>query len=433
MQEYFLHYIWSLQYFDKTDLFTTEGERLDLFYPGTLNGDSGPDFSNARLRLGDMDWVGNIEVHTLSSGWLDHHHEIDPAYDSVILHVVWREDKRVFRRDNSSLPTIELQGRVEESLVRNYRQLIGSSFSIPCCRSFPSVEPVTRYSMVEKAVAQRLERKASEVLGLLERCRNSWDETTYQLLARAFGFKVNADPMIQLARALPLKLIRKQPDLFHTEALLFGQSGFLEAHQGDDYYLALQKEYRLQAHKHSMTGCMTKSQWKFLRMRPPNFPTTRLAQWGAILHARQNLYADIMDVNSLPALFGLLKVSPSDYWVKHYQFSKQSMNGFHELGKGSMEVIIVNAVIPLWAAYSIRMDDQQYMDRALAIMEQLPAEVNSITRKWSDLGMEARNSFEAQGLIELFNTFCQRKSCLHCSIGASLIRPHQHEHPPPIT
>lgn len=434
MQESLLHYLWSLQYFDKRELRTTHGDPVEVFHPGILNGDSGPDFSNARLRIGSISWVGNVEIHTLSSGWIDHHHDTDPAYDSVILHVVWREDKEIFLSDNSVLPTLELRDRVHDSLVRNYRQLIGSSFSIPCQRTFPEVEPVIRLSMVGKTLVHRLERKAGEVITLLQGNGNSWEETAYQLLARAFGLKINADPFFQLATALPLRLIQKQHQLRSIEALLFGQAGFLEDSKGDPYYLKLQQEYRLLAHKHSLSeGRMSKSQWRFLRLRPPNFPSLRLAQLSSLINHRRALYSGLMDARTVSDLVTFLSVAPSEYWTDHYQFSKKSSNRIHELGRGSTEVIIVNAVVPLLAAYSRRMDDQASMDRALALLEELPPEVNTITRKWADLGMPARNSFEAQGLIELFNTFCQRKSCLRCSIGASVIRPPDDEPGPVVS
>lgn len=424
MQESLLHHLWSLQYFDKKDLRTTAGEPVEVFYPGILNTDAGPDFSTARLRIDGINWVGNVEIHAMSSGWLDHHHDHDPAYDSVILHVVWHDDKKIVRRDNSALPTIELRGRVHDDLIRNYRQLIGSSFSIPCQRSFPATEQVTRLSMVSKTLVHRLDRKAKEVHTLLALNGNSWEETAYQLLARAFGFKINADPFFQLAKSVPLKLIQKQHQLLHTEALLFGQAGFLESPKGDAYYLKLREEYRLLAHKYS-TGNerMSKSQWRFLRLRPPNFPSLRLAQLSAVLHQRKALFSGLMDALTVNDLLTFFMVPPSEYWADHYQFSKTSNNHIHDLGRGSVEVIILNSVVPLLAAYSGRMDDSNAMDRAIALLEELPAEENSITRRWSDLGMPPRNSFEAQGLIELFNTFCLRKNCLQCTIGASIIRP----------
>lgn len=428
MQESLIHYIWSLQYFDKTSLLTTRGEPLVLFHPGMLNTNAGPDFSNARLSVGDIKWVGNVEIHVYASGWFEHHHDLDPAYDSVILHVVWQEDKEVLRRDGTPMPTFELRGRVHEGLIKNYRQLVTSAFSIPCRRSFPEVEILVRHSMINKALVHRLERKAEDAQQLLSSNSNSWEETAYQLLARAFGFKINTEPFLQLAKAVPLKLIQRQSHIEQVEALFFGQAGFLEGRKGDSYYLKLQEEYRLLARKFSLTeSMMSRSQWHFLRLRPSNFPSLRIAQLSAVTHFRKNLFSGFLDCKTVSDLIELLLVSTSPYWQEHYQFSRKSADRVHELGRGSVEIIIINTVIPLLVAYGKRMDDQGCIDRALFFLEQLPPEANAIIRRWSDLGMPARNSFDAQGLIELFNTFCQRKGCLQCTIGTALIRPPANE------
>ncbi|MBL7847860.1 MAG: DUF2851 family protein [Cyclobacteriaceae bacterium] len=424
MQESFIQHLWSLQYFDKTNLLTTHGEQVEIFEPGQLNRDAGPDFSNARLRIGDIQWVGNVEIHLNSSGWYEHHHEADASYDTVILHVVWKEDKPVARRDGSRMPTLELRGRVNEGLIRSYRQLIGSSFSIPCQNTFPQVERIRKQDMLGKALVHRLQRKADEVISLLHTNGGNWEETTYQWLAHAFGFKINAEPFLQLARAVPQRLIWKMNQLSHVEALLFGQAGFLEAPKGDGYYLELQREYRLLSHKHVLSGSrLTRTQWRFLRLRPPNFPSLRLAQFSALVFHRRALCADLLGLPSLDALVNFFLVQPSVYWADHYQFSKTTAHRGHEMGRASIDVLIINTVIPLMAAYARQMDEPGFMERAVQWLESLPPEENSITRRWTDLGQSPLNSFDAQGQIELFNTFCQRKRCLDCTIGTAIVRP----------
>lgn len=425
MQESFLHYIWQMQYFDKKELRTTRGEKIEIFNAGILNTDAGPDFANARIKIGELDWVGSVEIHTESSAWLDHHHDNDPAYDNVILHVVWNMDKEIVRRDKTLLPTLTLKGRVDESLIKTYRQLINSSFSIPCQRSLPAVNEITRISMLEKALMQRLERKADEVRVLYQQNGNSWEETFYQLLARNFGFKVNAEPFFQLARTLPLKILLKQADKQEQiEALLFGQAGFLEVRKGDEYYLKLQREHRLLMQKYSLQQSkMSKSQWRFLRLRPANFPSLRLAQFGAVIHRRQNLFSEILQNQDRRSLTELFTANPSSYWLSHYQFSKKSKSPVHELGKASIDMLIINTVVPTWVAYGRRIDEQRFIDQALTVLQQLPGEENKIIRTWKDVGFTTRTSFDSQALIELFTNFCQRKSCLDCNIGASLVRP----------
>lgn len=425
MHESFLHYLWQMQYFDKKELQTMDGERIEVFNPGFLNTNAGPDFFNARVRIGSIDWVGSVEIHTQASGWYEHRHEQDRAYDNVILHVVWRDDKPITRNDKTRMPTLQLKGRVNEALIKTYRQLLTSSFSVPCQRSLPKVNDITRLSMLEKALLDRLERKAAEVRILCHQNENNWEETFYQLLARNFGFKINADPLFQLAKRLPLKVLLRHADqLEQVEALLLGQAGFLDAPGGDDYFQKLQREHRLLSKKYSLQeNKMSKAQWRFLRLRPANFPSLRLAQLAALLHGRQNLFSRVVDTSDIRSLTELFTVPISDYWKKHYRFSKASANQVHELGTSSLENIIVNTVVPVWVAYGKLMDDQRFADRAVEVLQQLPAEENRITRVWNDLGIAAHTSFDSQSLIELYNNFCQKKNCLHCTIGAALMRP----------
>jgi hypothetical protein len=425
MHESFLHYLWQMQYFDKRELRTTDGEGIEVFNPGFLNTNAGPDFFNARIGIGSIDWVGSVEIHTHASAWYDHRHEQDRAYDNVILHVVWQDDKIITRSDQTRIPTLQLKGRVNESLIKTYRQLVTSSFSVPCQRSLPKVNDITRLSMLEKALLDRLERKATEVRVLCHQNGNSWEETFYQLLARNFGFKINADPLFQLAKRLPLKVLLRHADqLEQVEALLLGQAGFLDGSRGDDYFQKLQREHHLLSKKYSLLeNKMSKAQWRFLRLRPANFPTLRLAQLAALVHGRQNLFSGVIDSNDVRSLTELFTVPISDYWKNHYQFSKSSTNQAHELGMSSLENIIVNTVVPAWLAYGKLMDDQRFADRAVEVLQQLPAEENRITRVWKDLGMVAHTSFDSQSLIELYNNFCQKKNCLHCTIGAALMRP----------
>jgi hypothetical protein len=425
MHESFLHYLWQMQYFDKKELQTIDGERIEVFNPGFVNTNAGPDFSNARIRIGSIDWVGTVEIHTRASGWYDHHHEQDRAYDNVILHVVWQDDKTITRSDETRMPTLQLKGRVDEALIKTYRQLVTSSFSVPCQRSLPKVIDIIRMSMLEKALLERLERKATEVGKLCQQNGNSWEETFYQLLARNFGFKINAEPLFQLAKRLPLKILLRHADqLEQVEALLLGQAGFLDASRGDDYFERLQREHRLLSTKYGLQKSkMSRAQWRFLRLRPANFPSLRLAQLAAVVHGRQNLFSGVIDSDDIRSLTELFSVPISDYWKNHYLFSKTSGTQLHELGTASLENIIVNTVVPVWVAYGKLMDDQRFVDRAVEVLQQLPAEENRITRMWNELGIAARTAFDSQSLIELYNNFCLKKNCLHCAIGAALMRP----------
>ena len=402
-----------------------EGEEIGIFNQGTLNSNAGPDFSNARIKIGAIDWIGSVEIHTQSSEWNHHHHEQDKAYDNVILHLVWQHDRAIQRTDKTFLPTLELRGRVQESLIYTYRKLVNSAFSIPCRRSLPGIDELIKLSMMEKALMSRLERKADEVKALYRQNENNWEETFYQLLSRNFGFKINAEPFFQLAKSLPLKTLLKQGDkLDQIEALLFGQAGFLEGAKGDEYYLKLKREHRLLTQKYSLQQSkMSKAQWRFLRLRPGNFPSLRLAQLGGIIHYRKNLFSSVLHCDDLKSLVELFTVNPSEYWLGHYQFTKKSKSEWHTLGQASILSVIINTVVPVWVAYGKMMDEHRYVDQAIKILQQIPAEENKITKTWKEAGISTQSSFDSQALIELFNNFCQKKNCLNCNIGACLVRP----------
>lgn len=298
MNESFLHYLWQFQYFEKKDLLTSEGESITVLKTGTLNSNAGPDFFNAKVKIGEIDWVGNVEIHIKSSDWFTHHHEKDAAYDSVILHVVWENDKPV-HQNHALIPTLELKNRIDPSLLKEYKKLINSPTSIACEKSFSRVDDLLKLSMLDKALMQRLEAKADQVRELLKFNNSNWEETTYQLLSKNFGFKVNADPFFQLSKVLPYKIIQKQNNLLQIEALLFGIAGMLETKTKDEYISLLFREYHLLAQKYSLGASrLNPGQWRFLRLRPANFPTIRLAQLAALLFSTKNIFSQLTSIES---------------------------------------------------------------------------------------------------------------------------------------
>ena len=425
MSESFLHYLWQLQYFEKKNLLTSEGERVTVLKTGTLNSNAGPDFFNAKIKIGEIDWVGNVEIHIKSSDWFAHHHEKDTAYDNVILHVVWENDKPV-HQNHTAIPTLELKNRVDSSLLDEYRKLINSPTLIACERTFSKVDDLIKISMLDKALMQRLETKAGDVTALLKFNNNDWNETTYQLIARNFGFKVNADPFFQLSKALPYKIIQKQNNLLQVEALFFGQAGMLETKTKDEYISMLFREYHLLSQKYSLGDFrLNPSQWRFLRLRPANFPTIRLAQLAALLFYSKNIFSQIISIESNISVQKIFLQQQSDYWKSHYRFGKKAKGSVAELGAESIQNVVINTVAPLLVAYGKHKDEQAYIDRAVELLQQLPAEQNKITKEWNELGLKVRNAFDSQALIELHNSFCQKRQCLNCSIGISILKPQQ--------
>ncbi|MFN7748682.1 MAG: DUF2851 family protein [Cyclobacteriaceae bacterium] len=425
MTESFLHYIWQMQYFDKNDLCTVDDEPVTVFQPGFLNTNAGPDFSQARIRIGSLDWSGQVEIHVRSSEWDDHAHRTDHTYDNVILHVVWEDNRPVLRADGTPMPTLLLKGRVNTGLLHTYQKLMATAHVIPCQGSLAAVPSLIRLSMIEKSLVRRLQRKATEMLEVAQATRFDWDETAYRFLARNFGFKINADPFFELARRVEYRQVLKIADRLGTvEALLFGQAGFLEAVSSDEYVQQLKNEYRHLAARWKLEDRQVDTaRWKFLRLRPANFPTLRLAQFCAFLNGNRNLFSSLLEWRNLAAVAKGLSVAPSAYWHRHYHFGKQSNVLHPAMGQASVHNIVVNTLAPLWVAYGLSQDDESWIERAVELLRQVPAESNAIIKKWKALGWAPTSAADTQGLIELFNEFCQSKNCLNCAIGASLIKP----------
>jgi hypothetical protein len=424
MTEAFVQYVWQFQYFDKKELCTTTGDAVEVFNPGTPNHDGGPDFLNARIRIGDIEWIGNVEAHDNASGWRDHHHDEDPAYDNVILHVVWSFNHAAVRQDGSALPTVVLGNRVDRGMILRYTKLLSTRSTIPCAAHYPIVDVTTKRAMMDRAAMLRLEEKAAVCCAMWEHNNNDWEETLYQLLCRSFGFKVNAEPMEQLARAVPFRLILKHSNnLLLVEALLFGTAGFLDMGYRDTYFLRLRQEYQWLEKKYGLDARKLKSsQWRFLRMRPANFPTLRLAQLAAVLHHHPRIFSIVRDARDLKTLRSIFVARQSDFWLRHYRFGLRQNKTIAPMGNASIDNIIVNAIVPVLAAYGSTMDEAFQVDKAVAFLKAIPAEHNSITRKWSALGDPPGSAFDSQGQIGLYKIFCRARRCLDCNIGSSIVK-----------
>lgn len=424
MTESFLHYIWQLQYFDKTNLQTTTGESVQIFYPGSRNTDSGPDFSSARIKIGSLEWRGSIEIHIHASGWIDHQHSDDEAYEKVILHVVWEDDKAVIRTDGTTMPTLELKNRISSDVWEKFKRLYTSAEVIPCSGSWPTVPDIHKFAMLERVLMQRLDSKADEVKRVLSSNANNWAQTCYQLVCKNFGFKVNAEAMFRLAQVVPYAIILKHLDKpIQVEALLYGAAGFLETDFADEYFVLLKREYNVLCSKYQLDRRqMNLAQWKFLRLRPANFPTVRIAQFAAWLCASRNMFSNMLETNSREEFARLLAVDQSRYWHAHYQFGKLSKTTIPSLGESSIENVIINSIVPMLVAYGQLHDDQSYIDRAIAWLQQSKAENNKITRHWNMLDFSVKTAFDSQALIELYKNFCMKRRCLECTVGAYLIK-----------
>jgi Protein of unknown function (DUF2851) len=425
MTEDFLYFLWQFQQFDKTDLKTTANEALQVLTIGRQNHDAGPDFGQARLLIGGIEWAGNVEMHIKASDWHQHQHTHNRAYDSVILHVVWQNDQPIARPDGSALPTLELKPLTDSTLLVKFQNLIESPQTIVCQSQFEDVLDIHKLTMLDRTVMQRLERKAEQVHELLARNNSDWEETAYQLLANNFGFKINAEPMLRMAQNVPLKILQKHRDnQTQIEAALFGQSGFLEQIETNDEYTdTLRREYAFLDSKYGLkANQLSAHEWKYMRLRPANFPTVRLSQLASVVQHHPSLFSLFINIESAESLVKSLKVKQSEYWQGHYQLGKVAAGRVPTLGQSSIENIVINTVVPLLVAYSQHRDDRDMLDKALNLLENLPAEHNNITEQWQSLGLKVKTAFDSQATIELYNNFCTHKRCLNCSIGTAIVR-----------
>ncbi|WP_420150028.1 DUF2851 family protein [Spirosoma sp.] len=429
MPEIFLYFIWQYQYVLRTNLTTTNGEIVQVIHPGFRNYNAGPDFINARLLINDVEWVGTVEMHTRTSDWLAHRHQYDRAYDNVILHVVWQDDRDSSRREvnrsnGTPLPTLELISLVDPQLLERYATLNDAPDAIPCAGRFREVSPLKVTSMLDKAMLQRLERKAANVREIAAQTSNDWEETAYRLLAVNMGFKINAEPMAQLSRAVPLKAILKHRDvLTQVESMLFGTAGLLEIEETDDYVTTLQREYRFLSAKYDLADKQVAAHvWKWGRLRPANFPTLRLAQLARLLTRHASLFSLFVGTSDVEQLLKALQLTPGTYWQSHYRFGKSTEKVVPALGLNAAQNIVINTVVPLLAAYAHHRGQPAYVDRAIRLLEQLPAENNNLTENWDMLGLGIQTAFDSQASIELYNEFCFPKKCLNCQIGAALVK-----------
>ncbi len=422
MKEDVLHYVWRTRRFDFQNLFSTEGEAVEIIAPGTHNTHAGPDFFDARIRIGDTLWAGNVEMHLVASEWADHRHGEDRAYDNVILHVVWEEDRPVISNNGSRIPCIELKRRIAAPLIKTYRELLHNEYWIPCQHHFHRVPDITRQLWLDRLMVERLEAKTGAIAARLERNQQHWEETFYQFLARNFGVKVNTEPFEALARSLPLHLLSKHKNnLLQLEALLFGQAGLLENTFSDEYPQRLQKEYTFLRHKYDLQP-IAGSSWKFLRMRPANFPTLRIAQFATLIHQSAHLFSKIMVAQNLSEIENMFEVRLSNYWQTHYVFEKASAKRAKTLGKSAIHLLVVNTIAPFLFVYGKLKSEPDLCDRAISLLESVPPESNSIIENWQSLGMEAVSAAQTQALLQLKHEYCDKRQCLRCAVGAEVVR-----------
>ena len=421
--EELLHYVWKHKIFPLQMLRTTSGQPVEVIDPGLPNMNAGPDFFNAKLEIDGTLWVGNVEIHTRASDWLRHGHDRDKAYDTVILHVVEESDCDVYRTNGEQVPQMQLA--CPESVCRRFDELRQTEIYPPCYSILSSLPKLTVHSWLSALQVERFEQKSRAISQRLEHCNHHWEDVFFITLARNFGFGLNGDAFEAWANQLPFRAIDKHRDsLFQVEAFFLGQAGLLEEElpDADTYYLKLQKEFRYLQHKFELSAPMSAGQWRFLRLRPGNFPHVRLAQLAYLYHEEQALFSRIMEADTLEAAKKILTARTSAYWEEHFNFRKTSPRQEKRVGENALNLIVINTVIPFLYSYGLHKADEMLCERATRFLESLKAENNHVTRLWSGAGLPVYTASDSQALLQLQKEYCDKKDCLRCRFGYEYLR-----------
>ncbi len=417
MNEHLLQFIWQHLYFNQDELSTIQQESVQIISQGLLNTNQGPDFLHAKLLISNVTWAGTIELHLKTSDWQKHGHTDDEHYNNVILHVVYEHDETDF----ASVPVLELKNRISTSLLQHYRQLMEQNNFVACENQLQQVNEIIWDSWKERMVAERLQQKNEHIQKILQQTNRHWEEAFWQLLARNFGGPLNAEALEAIAQSLPVTLLAKHKNQIHQlEALLFGQAGLLQGEFAEDYPIMLQKEYKFLQQKHQLKP--VHQPIHFLRMRPSNFPTIRLAQLAMLIHQSSHLFSKVMEARSVDAIRQMFSVTANDYWHYHYILNEPSAFRKKQLGKTMIDNILINTIIPLLFVYADEQHNERTKEKAIQWLQQMPKEKNSITQQWEQAGATHRSAFDSQALLYLKKNYCIAKRCLQCAVGNSILK-----------
>tara|TARA_R110000868_G_scaffold27798_2_gene105030 strand:+ start:3102 stop:4373 length:1272 start_codon:yes stop_codon:yes gene_type:complete len=421
MQEDFLHYIWRYKKFDVSNIKTTNLETISIISVGDYNQNSGPDFFNSQLNIDNQLWAGNVEIHLRSSDWFVHNHEVDKAYDNVILHVVWEHDTDIFRRDNSVIPTLEIKSYIDNGLIKNYEKLfLKDNKWINCENDFAQVDEFVLQNWLERLYFERLERKAFNIEQLLAISKNDWESVLFKMLAKNFGLKVNGDAFLSMANSLDFSVIRKaKSNQTNLEALLFGQAGLLQGDIQESYFIDLVKQYAFLKQKFKLSNTQV-SPVLFFRLRPPNFPTIRLSQLANIYHKHHNLFSKIIETNVLNDFYEMFNMPTSPFWQTHFTFNKTSKKSDKKISKAFMDLLLINTIIPIKFSYA-KHQGKNIDDAIITLIQQIASEKNNIINKFDTLKKVSSSALQSQSLIQLKTEYCDKNKCLQCAIGNALI------------
>ena len=428
--EQLLHYVWKHKLFPLRELRTSDGMIVEVIDPGLQNRDAGPDFFNAKVRIGGTLWVGNVEIHRKASDWYLHGHDRDSRYDSVILHVAEVIDAEV--RNAGGRPVTQLRLEIPASVSTHYEQLFATDGYPPCHEVVPGLSRLTVHAWMAALQTERLEQKTAAIRQRVEQCSGSWEDAYFMTLARNYGFGINGDVFEQWAQHVPLSAVgHHRDDLFQIEAVFMGQAGLLETEAVPDYYRAeaqregyftkLRKEYDYLSRKFALTP-MDFRLWRFLRLRPQNFPHIRISQLATLYHQRKTGLSQLVACETVEQLKELLSSNVTPYWETHYTFGSTSSKSEKRLSYGSLNLLMINTAIPMLFAYGRHRSEEALCERAFNLLEQLPPENNHIIRMWQQVGLVVQNAGDTQALIQLKKEYCDKKDCLRCRIGYEYLK-----------
>lgn len=423
--EQLLHYIWKHRILPLHELRTTDGRLVEIIDPGLHNHHSGPDFFNAKIRLDGTLWVGNVEIHERSADWFLHGHDQDPAYNNVVLHIASTIDMDVTTADGSRPPQMELQ--VPPHVMQNYQRLLADDRYPPCRDTVMQLPSLAVHSWMSALGAERLSSKCDAIDQRVKAAGGSWEQAFFATIARGFGFGVNSEAFELWASGLPfMQVAHHRDNPFQVEALFLGYAGLLDDDAMNDkqralaltdpYFVRLQREWKYLAHKFHLVS-MTRHTWRFMRLRPQNFPYIRLSQLATLYCSRRADLSNIVACATLDDVRKALQTEAGDYWRTHYTFGKESAESAKRLSSSSIDVIIINAVVSMLHAYGRHRQDERLITRAAEFLEALPPEDNTHIRLWRECGISADNAADTQSLIQLHNRYCERKDCLRCRFG----------------
>lgn len=419
--EKLMQYVWKHRLWRSEDMVTNTGKKVRVVDPGLLNTDAGPDFFNAKIEIDGHMWVGNVEMHYRATDWKRHRHDSDKAYDSVILHVVAKDDAPVRRTNGELIPQLVLE--VSPQFNADYASLVGATIEVPCATKIKQVPHLTIVEWVEGLAFERLHGKVERIHQLLDSFNGSWEDVCYVTLARNFGFGINNDAFERLARRTPLRLLGKHSDsMLQIEALLFGQAGMLDAQKPgmDSYYNQLCTEYAFLSNKFQLTP-MEKESWKLFRIRPQNFPYRRIAMLAQFIEGGFRMMNRILEAEGEMEMRSLFEVELSGYWTKHYTFGKPNERATATLSRSSTDIILINTVAPLLYAYGELTGNYEMTDKAIKLLEDLRAESNSIVSHFVAYGIDCPDALTSQALVQLKREYCDARKCIYCKIGHHLL------------